>query len=147
MKDSEFTELNYSVSFYNAPLEFRKAIQKDMKEMGLTPPKQFPLYVKKLMELKSKCPIASGIANKDVILESVAMLHEQNTKRSLTVEFKHAYNIYFCLSQDNPTKLSKHKYGMALKELGLVIKRGGGNKLKIYNMLGIPAILDKHEYI
>lgn len=129
-------------------MDTRRRVTKMMQEMGFKSHIEFPEFINRLLDAVESRPLVKDCSAKDKVLESLAIISEENKDQRDWFELKQAYRIYssfrFALSE---THLTKFEYKKALLELGLTIRTGGGNKLKIYNILSIDSILEEENYL
>lgn len=125
----------------------RRRIRDHMEKLGYTEPGHFVNYLEDLMTAYNEGGFNPG-KNIDTyhVLTSLENVYRMNpTKRCVPITT--AYNLYLGAVPLGEPALGPTKYRRVLAELGCVIDTGGGNRVKIYDLKRIPAILDANDYL
>lgn len=126
--------------------DLAKEIKKRMDESGYLKAGEFPNYLRHLFIVADESFMYKGDDYIDLVLESLDKYYQRNKLQSIGI-FKDLYQYYCSLSFAGKTMLSREQYKKAIIMLGLPVKVGGGNYLKVYMINKIPDILDENDYL
>ena len=112
---------------------------------------EFEIYLNGILDTLDRFENASEakpVDHEDKVLESLELPYSHiKDKKHQCVPLHEAYMRYACLYGAGEEPMRRTDYKRAVMQLGLVVRAGGGNVTKIYNLHSIPRILDSKDYI